>query len=144
LDYFHCKEHICEFAKEYFSDDEKDKWVEDCMNLLKTEQIQPFFDKLDKLECKTKHLKQEKNKLITYLTNNEKRINYGYFIKKGLLVGSGAMESANKDVIQKRLKLSGQRWSVNGANQIANLRTCYKSGKHDFIIFLIKNFKKTG
>jgi hypothetical protein len=63
-------------------------------------------------------------------------------MKKGLLVGSGAMESANKDVIQKKLKLSGQRWSVNGANQIANLRTCYKSGKHDFIIFLIKNFKK--
>jgi hypothetical protein len=54
------------------------------------------------------------------------------------------MESANRDVMQKKLKLSGQRRSVDGANQIANIRTCYKSGKHSFIIFSGKNFKKAG
>jgi hypothetical protein len=147
LDCFHCKEHLYEFAKEYFSDNEKDKrvkWVEYCMDLLKNEQVELFFDKLDKLETKSNHVKQEKNKLLTYLLNNKKRINYGAFLKEGLLIGSGAMESANRDVIQKRLKLSGQRWTVNGANQIANLRTCYKSNKHDFVIFIIRNFKKTG
>jgi hypothetical protein len=144
LDWFHCKEHICSFAKEYFSDDEKDKWAEDCMNLLKNEQVECFFSKLNNLECKAEHLIQKKNKLITYLENNRKRINYGAFLKKGLLVGSGAMEAANRNVIQKRLKLSGQRWTVEGANQIANLRTCYKSEKQKFILFAIKNFKKTG
>jgi GH43 family beta-xylosidase len=40
-----------------------------------------------------------------------------------------------------RLNLSGQRKTVNDANQIANLRTCYKNNKHDFIIFLVKNLK---
>ncbi|MDR2287304.1 MAG: hypothetical protein LBE04_07510 [Prevotellaceae bacterium] len=108
------------------------------MNLLKNEPIQPFFDKLDELECKTKHLKLAKDKLITYLKNSED------FMKKGLIVGSGVMESANMDVIPKKMKLSGQRWSIDGANQIANLRVCYKSDKHDFIVFLIKNFKKAG
>jgi hypothetical protein len=147
LDYFHCKEHLCEFAKDCFSDDEKDKrnkWVEDHMDLLKNEQVELFFEKLDKLETESNHVKLKKNKLLTYLLNNKKRINYGAFLKEGLLVGSGAMESANRDVIQKRLKLSGQRWTVKGANQIANLRTCYKSNKHGFVIFIIKNFKKTG
>ena len=67
-------------------------------------------------------MEKEKTKLLTYLTNNKKRINYGKFIKDGLLIGSGAIESANRDVIQKRMKLSGQRWTIQGAKQMLNLR----------------------
>lgn len=52
----------------------------------------------------------------------------GDFKGKGLLYGSGAIESANRDIIQKRMKLSGQRWTLSGAQQMLNLRVCYKSG----------------
>lgn len=40
---------------------------------------------------------------------------------------SGAIESAHKDVLQQRLKLSGQRWTISGFQQIAQLRVVYKS-----------------
>lgn len=43
------------------------------------------------------------------------------------LIGSGAIEAAHRNVIQKRLKLSGQRWTIKGAQQITNLRTYKKS-----------------
>ena len=74
-----------------------------------------------------KQVEIEKQKLLTYLQNNETRINYGLYKEQGLLLGSGAIESANRDVIQKRMKLSGQRWTLKGAQQMLNLRVCYKS-----------------
>ena len=56
---------------------------------------------------------------------------YHKYIEKGLLIGSGAIESAHKDVLQQRLKLSGQRWTIKGFQQMAQLRVVYKSNnKH--------------
>jgi hypothetical protein len=52
---------------------------------------------------------------------------YKTFQEKGLLIGSGAIEAAHRTVIQQRLKLSGQRWTKIGAQQIVNLRIAYKS-----------------
>ena len=75
---------------------------------------------------------------LTYLQNNEARINYGLYKEQGLLIGSGAVESANRVVIQKRMKLSGQRWTLSGAQQMINFRVCYKSGHHRKLKELIK------
>ena len=38
------------------------------------------------------------------------------------ITGSGAIESAHRTVIQKRMKLSGQRWSTKGAKNMLRLR----------------------
>jgi hypothetical protein len=38
-----------------------------------------------------------RQQLITYLTNNEHRMTYKIFLENGLFIGSGAIESANKD-----------------------------------------------
>ena len=89
---------------------------------------------LEKLLNKTGKLKQ----LIGYYKNHEKRMQYHRFREKGLIIGSGAIESAHKDVLQKRLKLSGQRWTNNGLQQMAQLRVAYKSQKWDKIKQLCK------
>jgi phytoene/squalene synthetase len=39
---------------------------------------------------------------------------YHIFKEKGLQIGSEAIESAHKDVLQKRPKLSGKRWTKLG------------------------------
>jgi hypothetical protein len=137
LDYYHCKEHIYAFAKEYFTKQEISIWVEDATDKLKTQRVDIFLKELEELTCKNEVLLKSKNKLLNYLTNNKKRINYGKFIDEGLWIGSGAIESANREVIQKRMKLSGQRWTEQGAKQMLNLRTCYKSGKQKLIKNLI-------
>jgi len=50
------------------------------------------------------------------------------------------MEAAHKNVLQHRLKLSGQRWTMAGLQQMTQLRVVYKSGKWDRIKkFAIKN-----
>jgi len=97
------------------------------------------LDEISLLKCTNKTTLKAKEKLLNYLTTNKKRINYGEYIKQGLLIGSGAIEAAHRDVLQKRLKLSGQRWTTNGAQQIANLRTYKKSNKWDQVKSLIVN-----
>jgi hypothetical protein len=62
--------------------------------------------------------------------------------EQGLLFGSGAIESANRDVVQKRMKLSGQHRTLKGAQQMINLRVCYKSGHHKKLHELITHDQK--
>lgn len=141
LDFYHCKEHLYSFAKEYFTEKEAFKWVEESIDKLKTERVDIFLKELEVLPVGNKGLEKSRNKLLAYLTNNKERINYSKFIQEGLLIGSGAIESANRDVIQKRMKLSGQRWTEKGAKQMLNLRTCYKSKKMRVVKKLITDYK---
>jgi hypothetical protein len=55
-------------------------------------------------------------------------VRYGSYRARGLMFGSGAIESAHRNVIKQRLKLAGQRWSRAGAQAVANLRVLHKSG----------------
>jgi hypothetical protein len=41
------------------------------------------------------------------------------------IIGSSAIESAHRTVIQKRIKLSGQRWSTDGVKNMLRLRIIF-------------------
>ena len=136
VDFFHAKEHLYEFAKDYFKDkNQREKWADKQSQVMLSEGISPVISLLKKLPNKTEKLRQ----LIGYYSNHEKRMQYHLFKDKGLLIGSGAIESAHKDVLQKRLKLSGQRWTKKGLQQVAQLRVAYKSGKWNQIKKLCQN-----
>ena len=55
------------------------------------------------------------------------KIKYPEYRAKGYFVGSGAIESANKVIVQRRLKQSGMRWSVSGAQAVLTLRAKVES-----------------
>lgn len=144
LDFYHCKEHICQFSKEYFKNNsvQKQKFIDDIIERLTSQKVESALEKIAELECSNQNgLKSKKEKLLAYLSNNKKRIDYGKFKEEGLLIGSGPIEAANRDVIQKRLKLSGQRWTVEGAQQVVNLRVALKSNRWDKIISLINGYQ---
>ena len=65
--------------------------------------------------------------LRTYINNNKNRIDYKTYRDKGYFIGSGAIESAAKNVIQQRMKQSGMRWGINGGQYIAALRAKHES-----------------
>ena len=136
VDFFHAKEHLCEFAKEYFKDkDYREKWIEVQSEVMLNKGISPVIKTLSKLTKKTEKLRQ----LVGYYTNHQKRMQYHLFREKGLIIGSGAIESAHKDVLQKRLKLSGQRWTKKGLQEVAQLRVAYKSNQWNQITKLCQN-----
>jgi hypothetical protein len=61
--------------------------------------------------------------IINDYTNNIERMDYKTYknIRVGL-IDAGAIESAHRTVVQKRMKQSGQRWSNKGAQNMLNLR----------------------
>jgi hypothetical protein len=143
LDLFHCKEHLYAFAKLLHPHDDElaEEWVNSCIEALMGQKVDELLKNIEGLECPGKSIEKSKKSLYNYLNSNRKRINYGYFKQKGLLIGSGAIESAHRTVIQKRMKLSGQRWTISGAQQMLNLRVCYQSGKETKLRNIIKGYK---
>jgi hypothetical protein len=139
VDYYHCKEHLCEFAKLYFKDDERrHKWIGTFSETMLAKGIGPIIEELEKLP-KQQRTTGKRTTLINYYRRNRDRMQYHEYLEKGLLIGSGAIESAHKDVLQQRLKLSGQRWTVEGFQQMAQLRVVYKSKQEHRIKQLCQN-----
>lgn len=130
LDFFHAKEHLCQFAKEYFQcTDRRKEWIEEQCGYLLDDKVECVIEGLRKMLVKNAKQEKMKTSLENYYHKNIKRMKYKTFTEKGVLIGSGAIESAHRDILQQRLKLSGQRWTKKGLQQIANLRILYKRNK---------------
>jgi hypothetical protein len=139
VDYYHCKEHLCEFAKLYFKGEtERHKWIDRLSGTMLEKGIDPVIEEIEKLP-ERQRTKAKRKKLIAYYRRNRDRMQYHGYLEKGLLIGSGAIESAHRDVLQQRLKLSGQRWTMAGFQQMAQLRVVYKSRKEHRIRDLCQN-----
>ena len=82
--------------------------------------------------------RKAKRDVVRYYERNKTRMQYKLYLEQGYMTYSGAIEAAHRSVVQQRLQLSGQRWSKEGAQQIANLRACKKSNQWDNVIRLIK------
>ncbi len=64
---------------------------------------------------------------------------YQEYVKIGCgIIGLGAIESAHRTLVLKRMKQSGQRWSWQGAQQLLNLRVMRRNNDWDKIIKLAK------
>jgi hypothetical protein len=57
-----------------------------------------------------------------YFRTNAERMRYSTYRDQGLPVGSGAVESAAKRLVQQRMRRAGMRWSEVGARAILHLR----------------------
>ena len=75
--------------------------------------------------------KDDLDTALGYFENNALRMRYNWFRSRGLFVGSGVVESGCKAVIGQRLKLSGMRWTVAGADAITALRCQQASRPED-------------
>ena len=129
LDLYHLKENIYAYAKHRFAHNEKEyvPWAE------------AFIDKIEKgnkeeallLLPADEKLPANIVNLRTYINNNIDKIDYPEYKAKGYFVGSGAVESANKVILQRRLKQSGMRWNVPEAQSVLSLRAKVESNRWD-------------
>jgi hypothetical protein len=64
---------------------------------------------------------------------------YKQYRKTGCgIIGSGAIEAAHRTVIQKRMKLAGQRWSITGAKNMLRLRVISMNKQWGKVIDFLK------
>ena len=139
LDYYHAVEKIELLAKHQYIDNEKRKlWLDTQKGLLLNDQVYQVIDNIRALRSKNQIVLDAKKAALSYYEEHEERMLYKTYKDKGLLIGPGPIEAAHRNVIQQRLKLSGQKWTIKGAQAIANLRCYQKSNAWDIIDNLIR------
>jgi hypothetical protein len=134
VDLFHAREHLNSLTRslEFMLLDRKDQW-------LAARLVDLDYGDIDGIEAAVRKYplegvkKDEVEKELGYFLNNAPRMRYRWFRSRGLFVGSGVVESGCKAVIGQRLKLSGMRWTVAGADAIATLRCQQASRPEDRI-----------
>lgn len=141
LDWYHAIEHLSEFARECFAQqDQRSTWIETQKALLYQSQTQEVISNIIAVPAKKGTIKTAKNKLLQYYKSNKERMDYKRYRSMGAgLIGSGAIESAHRTVVQKRMKLSGQRWTKKKAQNMLALRCVRLSGQWNKVIQLICN-----
>ena len=123
LDFFHAYEKICQWTIMAFKDKIlRANWCAEMKKLLLNDEIKEVILQIQNTDCQCDTL-EKRTSLLTYLENNTNRMMYKTYIDKSYLIGSGAIESAQRTVVQQRLKRSGQRWTIKGGQQVLNLRT---------------------
>ena len=91
----------------------------------------------DKVIRALKHLatKHPQRKVIAqelaYFRKNKRRMQYAELKAKGFMIGSGVVEAACKTLVTQRLKQSGMRWSVAGAQAVLTPRGWDQSDRFD-------------
>ena len=140
LDKFHLIENIYEYAKYIFNEDmiKVEKFKNKIIDYCYSNEYNLIVKELNKY--KNISIPKTICNLPIYLENNKDKINYFKYEHSGWFVGSGAIESSNKTVVQLRLKQAGMRWSVDGANYIITLRCMCESNNWNKIEKIVVDY----
>jgi hypothetical protein len=130
VDLFHAREHLHDLARllEFMLGDHKQDWL-----AARLEDLD--YGDIDGICAAARAYplagvkKTELDTALGYFQNNAPRMRYNWFRSRGLFVGSGVVEAGCKTIVGQRLKLSGMRWTVAGADAIIALR-CRDASSH--------------
>jgi len=131
LDMYHAIEHASDVGKAIYGarSELAQQWTADRAEEMKAGDIASLLKALDELQPSDENGKEVVRKNRGYFETNEDAMQYDVFRKEHLFVGSGVVEAGCRAVIGQRLKKSGMRWTVRGANAIIALRCCLLSGR---------------
>ena len=128
VDLYHAEEKLWDVSKALHDGNEAaiKAWAEDRCDELKGGRFEAALAAL-----RTANACEKARQCVAYMERNRERMRYAEFRAAGLCVGSGVVESGCKSIVGTRLKRSGMRWTVDGANAILALRCCTKSGRYE-------------
>ena len=103
LDFFHVMEKIGLWATLILKEEkERKSWMKCCEELLLNNEVGEIIVQIEAVVCVGDLLKKQKE-LLTYLLNNQRRMQYKTYKDKGLFIGSGAIEAAKECIVNKFL-----------------------------------------
>jgi hypothetical protein len=131
VDLYHAREHVAELGKLLYGPGsaEGKRWIAARCEDLDAGEIRRLVAALGRLQPRGEETQEAVRKAQGYFEANTARMRYAQFRRQGLFVGSGVVEAGCKTVVGQRLKQSGMRWTVRGANAIIALRCAELSGR---------------
>lgn len=132
IDLYHARQHLSELCKLLWSQDpgqieqKRAQW----WGLLDKDGVEAIVgEATEYLSGAPEELQEKAQKEINYFEKNKERMLYATFRKQGYFIGSGVIEAGCKSLIGHRLKQSGMKWSLRGANAIISLRCMMQSDR---------------
>jgi hypothetical protein len=132
VDFYHAMQHLGKAADlaGCFNDKQKKKWLKTQSKRLLCGETEKVVAELEALAAK--HPSKKMTAEVGYFVRHgreEKRMEYATLAKLGLPLGSGAVESAVRRVINLRLKGAGIFWHKHNAEAMLLLRSFAKAGR---------------
>jgi hypothetical protein len=124
LDFPHAAQRIGEIGQALPGavSDQAQPWTQRWLHSLKHEGPQPVLAELRVRQAQQPTL-EPLRKHLAYLEKRESQMLYPAFSQHGWPIGSGMVESANKNVVEARLKGTGMHWRDTHVNPMLALRT---------------------
>jgi len=124
VDLYHAREHLEAVGRLAFGSASATgkAWVAARRDELDAGDVAIIVREIGQLARRHRKVRQQLRKEAEYFDTNKLRMCYKHFRARGFFVGSGVVEAGCKTLIGHRLKQSGMRWTVAGANAIIALR----------------------
>ncbi len=131
LDFYHVCEHLATVADAVFGAGSlrAQDWRAQQRHALRHEGARPVRRALGKLRPPSAAAADVVRKARGYFRTHAARMRYPLFRARQFPIGSGAIESSAKNLIQQRQTQAGMRWSALGAQAVASLRALHRSGR---------------
>ena len=122
--FWHAMEYAWEFARLRFGEGSlpADQWVHQIGLDLKAGKVEQVIARLKRLRPQSPQARASLDSLVRYYSENASRMRYDEYLRLGYGIGSGAVESAHKQVVHARLRQAGMRWSEASACRLLVLR----------------------
>jgi hypothetical protein len=131
VDVYHASEHVWTLAKALHDAEspETKAWAEAGVHRLWRHGPEACLGWFDAAVARTADAAAVLRRERGYFSDNAQRMHYPELRRRHLPIGSGAVESSAKYLVQQRMKRAGMRWSDLGARAILNLRCHLLSGR---------------
>jgi hypothetical protein len=134
LDWGHSAERVSDVGRAVFGrgTPAEQSWRTEQLRALKQDDPPPLLAELERLHTTLVTGEQQGTEPtaiatveanLEYFTKRQQQIRYAAFAHAGYPIGSGAVESGNKLVVEARLKGAGMRWAPEHVNPMVALRT---------------------
>jgi len=124
LDFWHALEHAWGVARLLYGEESQlaGRWVHRIGEDLRAGKVSEVIARLQRMRPKAPELREKVQGLIAYYREHAGRMQYDEYLRLGYGIGSGAVESAHKQVVHARFRQAGMRWSEAGARRLLALR----------------------
>jgi len=131
VDLYHARQKLYQFANEIrsFSDAQRERWYNRMKRLLDQGNLQAMQDEFARYfrGCNSK----ARRKIAAYFERNAKRMRYDQFKAANIPLGSGAVESCVRRLVNLRMKGNGIFWRLENAERVLFLRGQLLAGRWD-------------
>jgi Uncharacterised protein family (UPF0236) len=125
VDFYHASQHLWTAARSAFGQTSPatTAWAQTQVHTLSHNGVAPILTALAALTPPDPSAAEVLRHERAYFRKNAARMDYPTFRAQGLPLGSGAVESSGKHLVQQRMKRPGARWSESGAQALLTLRS---------------------